>query len=155
MDAPPEIIIAVRRHGFVTVAGSTAPYLLTSAVVLASENGADRWLVKVGRVCGRCQEVAERATREEAIAFLASVPAPPVESRGALLDEVEIETSHLPRPPRVVGKYDTRRGWRGGASRDACDRCGSGVRRVTVVEDAYGRQRHLGADCALRVLSGR
>lgn len=52
---------------------------------------------------------------------------------------------------RVVGRYDSARGWSMGQGKDVCDRCGSGIARVVVVEDRTGRLRHVGTDCAQRM----
>ena len=124
--------IATRRHGFITVAGSTHPYLLTSNVALVNEGGADRWFVRVGYVCGKYQSQTECPTREAALELLAAMDSPAVETRGALLDVVEINPAHLPRRPTVVARYDSTRRWRGGSSESTCARCKSGIRRVVV-----------------------
>lgn len=52
---------------------------------------------------------------------------------------------------RVVGRYDSARGWSMGTGQDVCDRCGSGIARVVVVEDRTGKQHHVGTDCAQRM----
>lgn len=51
---------------------------------------------------------------------------------------------------RVVGKY-TERGSYNGHRADTCDRCGSGIKRVVVIEDRMGREYHVGTDCAGRM----
>ena len=52
---------------------------------------------------------------------------------------------------RVVGRYDSSRGWSMGGGKDVCDRCGSGIKRVVVIEDRSGREYHVGTDCAGRM----
>jgi len=80
------------------------------------------------RVAGDLVDVLEGKWREIAI------PAATVASRGY----------------RVVGKY-TERGSYNGHRADTCDRCGSGIKRVVVIEDRMGREYHVGTDCAGRM----
>lgn len=155
MSTQSPLIIATRRHGFITVTGSTSPYCLRSDAALVDVDGADRWLVRVGYVAGTYQSETECPTREAALELLAAMPSPPVEPHGALLDTVEVEPAHLPRRPTVVARYDSVRGWRDGPTHTTCARCKSGIRRVVVVEDRYGRQVHVGTDCAETMLRAK
>lgn len=79
-------------------------------------------------------------------------------SNGALVDVLEGKWREIAIPAatvasrgyRVVGKY-TERGSYNGHRADTCDRCGSGIKRVVVIEDRMGREYHVGTDCAGRM----
>jgi uncharacterized protein YqkB len=51
----------------------------------------------------------------------------------------------------VVGKYSSDRGSYNYRRTDVCDRCGSGIQRVVVIEDRHGTDHHVGTDCAKRM----